>query len=155
MKNIKMCSFLLFSCLSALLSAQGKEAPSSSVYRSNSGVSAKDLSYRNAAYIVKPAITMFLEGMRNEGTRPTTYSPVIRVSGSGFSKNGEIVAECLCRRKSNNSWVSEPRMVFKADQDGNVSSQLLAAISDDHAYCKGTVKDVATGKIVMNAWQRQ
>jgi hypothetical protein len=154
MKNIKMCSFLLFSCLSTLLSAQGKETPSSSVYRSNSGVSAKDVSYRNAAYIVKPAITMFLEGMRNEGTRPTTYSPVIRVSGSGFSKNGQIEAECLCRHKSNNSWVSEPRMVFKADQDGNVSSQLLAVITDDYAYCKGTVKDVATGKVVMNAWKR-
>jgi hypothetical protein len=154
MKNIKMCSLLVFSLVSILLSAQAKEVTSSSAYRSNSGMAAKDVSIKNVAYIVNPAVTVEQSALRNEGTSPTTYSKILVTNGTGFTKNGDVVSECLCRFASNNSYVSQPRMTFKADQDGNFNFQYFVGLSSDMTMCKATVKDIKTGKTVMNAWYR-
>jgi hypothetical protein len=120
----------------------------------NSKFKSSDIYYKAVTYRVNPTIKMVQEGMRNEGTHPTTYSPVLYLYGSGFTKNGQVVAECLCRYQ-NNSWLSEPNIVVTADQDGNLPTRLLTTLGSNKTYCKGTVKDVATGKVVMNAWQRQ
>jgi hypothetical protein len=153
MKNIKMCSLLFFSFFSVLLSAQGKEKTASSMYKPNTGISAKDMSVKSAVYIVNPFFTLKQEFFYEKGKSSTDQ--ILAVYGSGFTKGGRVqVLSCECSLKNDNSRISWPTPYGLTAKENGDLMQTFANINKNVEWCWVTLQDVKTGKSAQFTWTR-
>ena len=153
MKNIKICTLIIFSLTSLLLSAQEKKVRASTFSKANAEAKPNN-NVINALYTVNPSAFIKESVMRNEGTQPTTYSKTLVAQGSGYTKGGLVKAECNCRYGYTYDYVSEPYMTFQADSDGNFDFKLVALLKENMVACNTKLTDVKTGKVAQYVWFR-
>jgi hypothetical protein len=96
-------------------------------------------------------IRVTTDAMRNEGTRPTTYSPYLHLDGTGFKRNNLVNVTCSCQINTG-VWVDYPDQVFKTSEEGKLSHYFSTI--DDKTLCRIRAVEPATKRVAVTGWKK-
>jgi hypothetical protein len=97
------------------------------------------------------SIRLTTAAMRNEGTRPTTYSSYLHLSGIGFKRNNLVNVTCSCQINTG-AWVDYPDQVFRTSDDGKLAHYFSTI--DDKTLCKIRAVEVTTKRVAVTGWKK-